>query len=126
FGRDQNFANSWAAQLFEIRREQGRTAELLPVLEDMLDAAQGVGGMRSIYGLALVDAGDLDGTRAVLDKLLDKGLTNIPRDATYSTVLPNLAELIAATRAPGAADLVYERLLPFQGQLLVAAWGVYC
>jgi hypothetical protein len=98
---------------------------LLPVVEQVIANTPGLGAMRSVYGVALADVGDADGAAKVLASIADDGIAALARDATYSSVLANLAEIIAATGDTELLDATYERLLPFAGQLLVVAWGVF-
>jgi class 3 adenylate cyclase len=124
--RDVNTANSWAAQLFRIRREQGRAGQLSPVIADAIERTPGLVGLRAMYALALVDGGQLDAARSILDDLAPNGFAAIPSDSVLSSSLADLTEVAARVGDEAALLALHHRLEPFAGQLLVVSWGVAC
>jgi hypothetical protein len=124
--RDPNFINSWAAQLFRIRRDQGRVAELVPAIRGMIEQTPGLVAAQSVLALALSEVGDLDGTRALFNRLVADDLSRVPRDTTWSTSLADLAEVAAALDDHQAAKMIRRHLEAFASQMLVISWGVAC
>ena len=124
FTVDANFANSWGAQLLFLRRYEGRSAEVLPFLEDGVKASPGLVSLRALLALTCVDAGDLQRARPLFDELAVDEFAALPRDPTWATSLAALTEVCTALGDQRAAATLRERLLPFSGQLLVVAWTV--
>jgi class 3 adenylate cyclase/tetratricopeptide (TPR) repeat protein len=123
--RDINFVNSWAAQYFMLRREQGRTEELEAAIAGAVDASPGLVALRTVHLMARAAAGD-PSTRDTLRVLTADDLAAIPPDSAKSAALANLAEVCAALEDHDAATALYDHLLPYTGQLLVVAWGAIC
>jgi hypothetical protein len=124
--RDVNFANSWAAQLFRIRRDQGRTPELLPIIESAVAQTPGLIALRAVHAVALVDAGEPTQARQILDALAPDGFAAVPVDSVLSSALADLSEVCAVVGDATQAAALHARLVPFTGQLLVVSWGVAC
>ena len=124
--RDVNFVNSWAAQLFMLRREQGQIGELMPVIDTVVDATPGLVALRAIQALAHSQGGNPERGREILHELTGSNVAALPRDATLSSGLANLAEAAALLDDVEAAEALYPHLLAYERQLLVVAWGVVC
>jgi class 3 adenylate cyclase len=123
---DINFINSWAAQLFTLRLEQGRLAELTPVLDAAIEATPGLVALQTARARTDLSAGKLGRARAALRRLTADDLAIIPHDTTWSTSLANLAELATALDDQAAAAALFPHLLCYEHQLIVVAWGVTC
>jgi len=126
FANEPNFANAWGAQLFALRREQGRVAELVPMIEGLVASAPGLVAMRALLAVAVLDCGHANQARTILLELAPDGFAAIPHDATWSSSLAYLTELTTALGETTAAAALRAQLLPFSGQLLVVAWVVSC
>jgi DNA-binding CsgD family transcriptional regulator len=108
-------------QMFSIRREQGRLAELEPV--SRLVGAQG--GRLPVWapGLAVLYA-ELDMTeeaRAEVGRLCSDGFAEVPDDALRTAALTYLADACILTADAAAAAAVYGELAPFTGTVVVVA-----
>jgi tetratricopeptide (TPR) repeat protein len=101
-----------AAQLFMIRRAQGRLGEMLPAVVEAVGRHPGLAAWRAALPIAHLAAGDAQQARHELDRLLD-GLDGIPRDFFWLAATTLLAEATAALRAAGAAKRLYRELAPF-------------
>ena len=86
-----------AAQLFMIRRAQGRVAELLPAVEQAIAQYPALAAWRAGLPLVLIAAGEEDRARA---ELLSLDLAAIPPDFFWLVAMSMLAEATAALRAP--------------------------
>lgn len=115
----------YGVQMFSIRREQGRLAELRPMLE--LGARLRPEERAWGPGLAVVYAeADMVGhARGVLDELASDGLASLPRDSLLPGVLSYLADAALATRHRPVAELIEPLLRPYAG-LLVYLPGLVC
>ena len=124
--RDLNFINSWAAQFFTLRREQGQTQELEAAIAAAADASPGLVALRTVHLMARTAAGDHAGARETLHELTADNLAAIPPDSTLPASLANLTEVCTELGDRDAAAALFEQLLPYSGQLLVIAWGATC
>jgi DNA-binding SARP family transcriptional activator len=120
-----NFAAAYVAQLHQLRREQGRVAETLPLVR-ALAGDERFPGLRVAAGLAELEAGNAAAAGAALDAATAGGLDGFPRDWLWMATMAELAEAAAVLRRPALAAQVHERLEPFAGQLVSLASGVLC
>ncbi|MEA3215580.1 MAG: hypothetical protein QOJ19_1736 [Acidimicrobiia bacterium] len=115
---------TYGIQMFSIRREQGRLAELRPMLE--LAARFGhdsswAPGLAAVYTEASMGAD----AAALLDRLASDGLASLPKDSLLPGVLSYLADAAFECRHRGIAQLVLPLLEPYSG-LLVYVPGLVC
>jgi hypothetical protein len=116
----------YAVQVFAIRWQQGRLAELRPILEDLVRSSATIVSWRC--ALALVDAelGDAEAARSRLDELGTDGLASMPGDWLR---LPSLTTAAQATQVAGARDhapVLYDLLLPYAARQVVVGAGFGC
>jgi tetratricopeptide (TPR) repeat protein len=122
---EMNFRNTFAAQLFLLRRDQGRLAEIKDMLRDAAQAAPRLVGFRAALALTEAELGAVDDARRELAALAIDDVTTVP----YVTRASMLALLVETGAELGDADhsaSAYDLLLPHAGQLLVVGWGAAC
>jgi DNA-binding SARP family transcriptional activator len=110
----------FTAQLFAVRREQGRLHELLePIASAGAGAGDGPVGLhwRAMLALAHVDAGDVAAARATVTDALSGGVSAIPQTMLWLSTLVALAEASAALRDSASAEALYPALLPYADRL---------
>jgi DNA-binding CsgD family transcriptional regulator len=112
-------------QMFGIRREQGRLAELAPVAR-VLAAGEGMRGVwRPAFAALLAELGMEDEARCELARVHREGL-----DGYRSTLwVASLSYLVDATALVGdevLANLLYPELTPLTGGNVVIGHGVAC
>ncbi|MEZ0292780.1 MAG: AAA family ATPase, partial [Solirubrobacteraceae bacterium] len=104
----------FTAQLFAVRREQGRLHELL---DPIAGAGAGDGPValhwRAMLALAHVDAGNVTAARAVVTDALSAGVPAIPQTMLWLSTLVALAEATAALTDAASAEALYPALLPY-------------
>jgi class 3 adenylate cyclase len=122
---DVNFQNSWAALVFQIAHERGNAADLLTLIEAAVAATPGLVSLRAVQAQAYVEAHRLDAAASILAELAADQFAVLPMDITYSAALSQLADVAGTVGNEAAAAGLYERLLPFAGQMVVVAWGVF-
>ena len=83
-------------------------------------------GYRAAAAFFLARSGEIDASRAVLGELLSDGLHTIRKDASWTVLVALLAETIVLTGASEYAQEVHDALLPYSGQILTMATGVFC
>ncbi|MGD0595754.1 MAG: AAA family ATPase [Acidimicrobiales bacterium] len=123
---DANFYISWATLMFRIELERGGAGALLPMARSAVEATPELAAIRALLASALVEAGEPDEAGSVLSDLTRDDFAAVRRDVTWSGELSVLAEVCLAVGDRTAAAALYEELVPFAGQVLVVAWGVYC
>jgi tetratricopeptide (TPR) repeat protein len=123
---DVNAMSTYAAQLFLLRREQGRLPELEDLLVLTVEQNPGIVGFRAALAVAMLDLGRRDEARPHLDALVTDDGVAAPHDQTWLATGPLLAEVAVSTGARDAARVLQRELEPFAGLLAVAGSGVIC
>jgi predicted ATPase len=125
-GSHPNYTNAFTAQLFYLRRAQGRLGEIVGVLEDTVAANPLILGFRVALATTYADLGDADGARRHFEVAAGDDFARVPRDLAWSGALALLSDAAFALRDADRAVLLQELLTPYAGQLIVAATGVAC
>jgi DNA-binding SARP family transcriptional activator len=112
----------WAAKLIMLRRRQGRAAELVPVIEQLVRGADTrKAGWRSALGLILAETGDEDAARAIYREQLPVYREAIP--SFWLTNITMLSELCAALHDADGAHTLYAELAPFAHRNVVVSYA---
>ncbi len=102
----------FAAQLFLIRLGQGRVGELLPAVEQFVDAYPALAAWRAALPLAyLADRREADSARE-LERAVAR-LDELPQDFFWLATIGLLAEASAKLPHPESAAVLHERLEPY-------------
>jgi hypothetical protein len=125
-GSHPNYTNAFTAQLFYLRRAQGRLAEILPVLEEAVATNPLILGFRVALAVSCADLGDLDQARAHFEVAAADDFAAVPRDLAWSGALTLLCDIAYALGDAPRASVLRGLLEPYSGQLIVAATGVAC
>jgi hypothetical protein len=115
----------YGVQMFTIRREQGRLAEVAPLFRRSLDENPQDSAWRP--GLALI-ASDLGFEDAARKSLLDlaAGGFAFPIDAKRSLTLSYITEVCARLQDTPRAERLYDLLLPYRDVTVIAAVATVC
>ncbi|MEX2555954.1 MAG: AAA family ATPase [Actinomycetota bacterium] len=113
------------AQLFHLRREQGRLADIEAEARELAESSPQFPWSHRLALLHL-DLGRPDEAREIFERVAARDFTDLrPDNLTFS--LPLLSELAWALDDRRSAALLYERVLPYDGQCLLASGAmVYC
>ncbi len=122
-GRDAG--GTYGVQMFSIRREQGRLAEVAPVLRVMAGGSPRQGPWRPGLIALLVDLGMEREARDQLDQVADAGLERM-RESLWLASLTYLADAGAALADERIAALVYPELEPHSGSNVMIGHLVTC
>ncbi|MGI8806489.1 MAG: BTAD domain-containing putative transcriptional regulator [Acidimicrobiales bacterium] len=125
-GQDTNTLNGAACQTFFLRRDQGRLADALPLVEEGVRRAPGLVAFRALAMLAAADQGDEAGARRVLESLAVDDFADLPRDFTWPALLSSLAEVTSVLGDRERAAFVLRLFRPHAGRLVVVGWGDVC
>ena len=122
-GRDPS--GIYGVQMFGIRREQGRLAELAPAVRML--ARDGAGGESWRPGLIalLAELDMFDEVRRELDVFRVRGLDEL-REGLWVAALSYLADGCAVVGDAAMAATLYEELIPLRGFSLMIGHGVAC
>lgn len=120
-------SGEYGVQLFGIRREQGRLAELRPVVQVLATSEQGSWAWRPGLVALLVELGMEDEARAELQQLRADDFLGVARDLSTASLV-YLADACSALRDAESAALLYPRLEPLAARTvqigqLVACYG---
>ena len=116
----------YASQLTNIRYEQGRLPELLPLIAETIADNPGIPGFRAVLALAYVEGEMADEARALLTADAGDGFAAFPLDVTWLAAHTIYAHVAAELADELAASILYERLEPWADQFVytgVSAWG---
>jgi DNA-binding CsgD family transcriptional regulator len=121
-GRDAS--GTFAIQMFGLRREQGRLAELAPVVR-LLDTETRESAWGPGLAALLAELGMVDDARRELRRILDTGLGSL-RSSLWLASLVYLADASAALGDTEAASVLYPELAAYSGGNVMIGHLVAC
>jgi DNA-binding SARP family transcriptional activator/tetratricopeptide (TPR) repeat protein len=114
-------------QMFSIRREQGRLAEIAPLVRLVASGQTEADSVwRPALAVLLAEIGDVEAARRELGALVDAGLGAIPRGGLGVGGLTYVADACALIEDAALAAPIYEQLLACEGQNMVIGSAVMC
>ena len=122
-GRDAS--SVYGIQMFGVRREQGRLAELAPVIRVLAAGDRQGGTWRAGLAAMLAELAMEEQVRSELDRVLAEGLEPL-REGLWLASLTYLADAASAIAHEGIASLVYPELSPLAGRNVMIGHGVAC
>ncbi len=111
-GRDPS--GVYGIQMFSVRREQGRLAELAPVVRILAGESREGGPWRPGLITVLIELGMEEEARVELGRLAEQGLDPL-RESLWLASLTYLTDVCAALGEERVAALVYRELEPLAG-----------
>ena len=118
-------AGVYGIQMFNIRREQGRLAELAPVIRILAGDADRGGPWRPGLASVLVELGMEAEARRELARVADEGLDAF-RESLWLAALAYLTDACAALGDEATAAIVYPELEPHAGTNVMIGHLVAC
>jgi tetratricopeptide (TPR) repeat protein len=97
-----------------LRRDQGRTDEVLDLIEECVESYPRIAAWPASHAAALCDVGRHDEAR---EALVNADLERLPHDFITLTALTQWAETCARVGLADRAEELYGRLEPFRAQL---------
>ena len=122
-GQAENAVNAYWQAMFNIRREQGRLAEVEPSVRRFIELYPRLVAWRAALALLLVELGRLDEARAEFEALAG---SEMPRDANWLIGVTLLAEVCGALGDGSRAEPLYELLEPYAGRNVVVGRAATC
>ena len=122
-GRDAS--GTYGIQMFGIRREQGRLAELAPAIRSVASGGQSSDVWRPGLAALLAELGMKDEARRELARVRTEGFDAL-RSKLWMATLTYLTDACAAVGDDALAAMVYPELAPLAGGNVVIGHGVAC
>ena len=112
--------------MFNIRREQGRLAEVEPSVRRFIELYPALVAWRAALALLLVELGRMDEARAEFESLAAADFDDLPRDANWLIGVTLLAEVCGALGDGARAEALYALLEPYAGRNVVVGRAATC
>ena len=122
-GQAENAVNAYWQAMFNIRREQGRLAEVEPSVRRFIDLYPMLKAWRAALALLLVELGRVDEAREEFSALAGE---DMPRDANWLIGVTLLAEVCGALGDGERAEPLYALLEPYAGRNVVVGRAATC
>jgi DNA-binding CsgD family transcriptional regulator len=119
-------AGVYGVQMFTLRREQGRLAEVAAAVQLFVQDGGDAHAWRP--GLALIHAelGQLEEARREFEVLAVNEFVGLARDGVWAASTAYLAEVCAMLRDAARAERLYALLRPYSGCNLLAGTSIAC
>ena len=108
----------YGSQLLSIRRQQGRQAEMVELLEQVSAANPALWVMQVSLMLLYCELGRTDEAGRMFESQWSAGL-DLPHDVTWATAVVRYGEIAAYLAHEPAARWVYDQLAPIRDQFVV-------
>jgi DNA-binding CsgD family transcriptional regulator len=116
----------FGAQLFALRREQGRLGALEDATHELVARYATVPAARCRLTLLYAELGREQAARAALDQLAVHDFADLPRNLTWLSSVALLAEVSVLLADRRRGELLYDLLLPFDGRIVVVDHAITC
>ena len=118
-------SGTYGIQMFGVRREQGRLAEMAAATRILATSDHSSGGWRPGFAALLVELGMEDEASRELTRVRREGLEQL-RSTLWLASLTYLADACAVVDDTELAELLYHELAPLAGGNVVIGQGVAC
>jgi DNA-binding NarL/FixJ family response regulator len=109
-----------------VRREQGRLAELSPLIEHFVRATPEAVTWRPGLAVVYAEIDHRERARAAFEALAENGFRDVTRDALWLMSLAYLADVCVYLGDARRAAVLYELLLPYDGRNIVVGPNIAC
>ena len=115
----------FGAQLANLRFDQGRLGELVPLIDEILRGHAGITGFRALLALAQWEQLQPGQARSAVAYDAESGFAQLSYDVTWLSVVCIYAHVCTRLGEADAARSLYAMLEPWQQQVAVSvvAWG---
>jgi tetratricopeptide (TPR) repeat protein len=122
-GQAENAVSAYWQAMYNIRREQGRLAEVEPSVRNFIELYPALKAWRAALALLLIELGRVDEARAEFEALAGE---EMPRDANWLIGVTLLAEVCGALGDGARAAPLYSLLEPYAGRNVVVGRAATC
>ena len=117
-----NFSAAFAAQLFLLRRQQGRVGEFIPLFDLLAGDHTAPAAWHAARVVALAETGDPSAGDLLRDAVARLGA--VPRDWLWLATVALLADACIRLGDHGTAAELYRRLSPHRDHTVIIAHGI--
>ncbi len=114
----------YGLQLFALRRDQGRLAELAPLADQFIARFPTMVSVRSAVALTYADLGRVDEARGEFERLAAGDFTCLPRAEGWLVTVTQLAEVCALLGDTARAETLIALLQPYAGRCVAVGMGL--
>jgi tetratricopeptide (TPR) repeat protein len=125
-GQAENALHYYAQAMFNIRREQGRLAEVEGAVRGFIELYPAIPAWRGALALLLIELGRPDEARAEFEEAARGGFAAFPRDANWLIAITLMAEVCGALGDAARAGELYRLLQPYAGRNVVVGRNATC
>jgi tetratricopeptide (TPR) repeat protein len=125
-GQAENALHYYAQSMFNIRREQGRLAEVEGAVRGFIELYPAIPAWRGALALLLIELGRPDEARAEFDRVAEGGFAAFPSDANWLIAITLMAEVCGALGDATRAGDLYRLLEPYAGRNVVVGRNATC
>jgi len=118
-GQAENALHYYAQSMFNIRREQGRLAEVEGAVRGFIELYPAIPAWRSALALLLIELGRPEEARAEFERVATAAFADIPRDANWLIAITVAAEVCGALGDGERAATLYAMLAPYAGRNVI-------
>jgi DNA-binding SARP family transcriptional activator len=125
-GQAENALHYYAQAMFNIRREQGRLAEVEGAVRGFIELYPAIPAWRGALALLLVELGRADEAREVFEQVAQGGFSAVPRDGNWLIAITLMAEVCGALGDAERAEQLYRLLAPYSGRNVLVGRNATC
>ena len=125
-GQAENAIHVYAQAMFNIRREQGRLAEVEESIHGFIAMYPAVPAWRCARALMHLELGREDAAREEFESLARAGFDALPRDAQWLIAITLLAEVCGRLGDGARAEALYAPLAPYAGRNVIVGRASTC
>lgn len=114
----------YSLQMFSLRREQGRLAELAPVIAHIVNSTPNASTWRPGLALLYMELNDIENARQQFEIIAKHEFTDLPTDSMHCCCLVFLAEICAFLKDGSRGKTLYSMLLPYAGHNVVVGAAI--
>ncbi len=124
--QNENATQVFATQMFVLRREQGRLAELEPAFKAMVEQYPDIPSWRCGLAMLYAQLGRLEEARQEFERVAVNDFGELPRDLFWLIGMWLLADVCCALGDGARARVLYDLLAPYAGRVMVTGRAVVC
>jgi DNA-binding winged helix-turn-helix (wHTH) protein len=122
----ENVAHLYGAQVFWIRREQGRLAETEATMRSFIERFPALPSWRAGLALVFVNAGRHSEAQAQIDVIAADDFAVLPRNVFWLAAMAVISDVCATTADKRRAQVVYRLLAPYRHLVVESSMGASC
>ena len=124
--QNENATQVFATQMFLLRREQGRLAELEPAFKGMVEQYPDIPSWRCGLAMLYTQLDRMEEARAEFERVAVDDFGGLPQDLFWLIGMALLADVCCSLGDRTRAVVLYELLLPYAGRTVVTGRAVVC